>query len=60
MKKYLFNFSITINGEGVNEEQAEDNAWHQLQNLLAVSPSIRDFSCHNYGMIADTEKENND
>jgi len=56
----MFNFSISINGEGVNEEQAEDNAWHQLQNLLAVSPSIKDFSCHNYGMIADTENENNE
>jgi hypothetical protein len=59
MRTYVFNFSISINGEGVNEEQAEDNAWNQLQNLLAVSPSISDFSCHNYGFLLH-ESENNE
>jgi hypothetical protein len=48
-KTYVLTYTITITADGTDEEQAENNGWEQLENLLAVAPSTRDFSCHNYG-----------
>lgn len=62
MKTYVFNFSITITAEAINERQAEIDAWEQLDNLLTVAPSVTDFSCHNYGSITQLQNkgENNE
>jgi len=46
MKTYSITYSITIAPEGTDKENAIANGWLELKNLLAVSPSVRDFVCH--------------
>ena len=50
MEKYVINYSITIIAEGTDKEHAENNGWEQLEEWLASALSVRDFSCHNYGL----------